>query len=169
MFSILPTILLFTSAASSLNIAPIYDTTYAGCYTDLQGALNGQRALAKDSYTDPQMYVAFCAARMARYAFFGVEYGTECYGANYITPGSVVVADAECSMPCAGNGSQACGAGYRVNLYRNNVVTPVWADAFDCSATATPTVTSVTTRTQYVAFTVTQNVTVTAFSTVTAT
>lgn len=134
-------------AVLGVSVVNVPGTTYAGCYTDLQGALNNQRALAFDTWTSSQMTVSQCAARMARYAFFGVEYGTECYGANYITPGAVAAAASSCSTGCAGNSSQACGGDYRLNLYRNPVITPVYADPLDCSAAAAVAVTSTVTQT----------------------
>ncbi|KAM7203124.1 WSC domain containing protein [Rhypophila sp. PSN 637] len=51
------------------------------------------------------------------YKYFGVEYASECfcgneYAASTASPG-------ECSFPCAGNPSQTCGAGNRINIYNN--------------------------------------------------
>jgi hypothetical protein len=63
----------------------------------------------------PAACAAHCAASQMFYA--GVEYGSECHcGTGYATTG---VQDAnvwDCRMPCAGDGSQVCGAGWRIML-----------------------------------------------------
>jgi len=123
-------------------------TAYVGCYTDLQGALNNQRALSADFYNIPYATAANCQARMARYPFFGMEYGTECYGGYFITPGSVHAAESSCNVGCAGNSSQLCGGGYRIQLYRNTYLTPQYVDPMDCApGTMASTVTAMVTIT----------------------
>lgn len=69
--------------------------------------------------------LAACASK--GYAYCGVEYGGECYGASKLpTTWSTAPADSNgrtdpvsrgCSMPCTGNTTTACGGNARMNLY----------------------------------------------------
>lgn len=50
-----------------------------------------------------------------------MEYGTECFcGNEIINGGKLAAADTECSMNCAGNAQQKCGAGNRMSIYYTN-------------------------------------------------
>lgn len=48
-------------------------------------------------------------------AYFGVEYGTECYCGS--TLGGSSAAAAECDMKCGGDATQICGGHSRLTLY----------------------------------------------------
>jgi hypothetical protein len=52
---------------------------------------------------------------------FGVEAANYCYcGNNLNLPhGSAIVPADECSVACAGNAQEICGANWRINLYRS--------------------------------------------------
>jgi hypothetical protein len=64
------------------------------------------------------MSVPLCANYCNAYAYFGVEYGSQCYCGPYIRPGSGLVANqADCNMVCVGNKGSYCGAGNRLNVY----------------------------------------------------
>lgn len=94
---------------------------YVGCYTEGSGG----RALSAASTADgSKMTVEFCATFCSGkgYAFFGVEYGQECY-CNNDGPGkgSAQVSDTDCSMTCKGDASEWCGAGNRLNVYKQSV------------------------------------------------
>ncbi|KAK4124797.1 WSC-domain-containing protein, partial [Parathielavia appendiculata] len=107
-----------TSTASTASSTPsVGPATYTseGCYTEATGI----RALSDVAYFDDAMTVEKCAAACAGYAWFGLEYGRECYGGNAINSaqGSVPTSLSECSFPCPGNPSQKCGAGDRLNMY----------------------------------------------------
>jgi hypothetical protein len=41
---------------------------------------------------------------------FGVEYAGECHYGNQVEAGSVSTSTSDCSMLCAGNSSEFCGA-----------------------------------------------------------
>ncbi|CAK7268592.1 hypothetical protein SEPCBS119000_003139 [Sporothrix epigloea] len=86
---------------------------YQGCYTEATAG----RALAALSQANNQMTYEKCAAFCSDYAFFGVEYGTQCYCGNYLAAGSNKTAESDCSTPCAGDPSGLCGAGNRLNVY----------------------------------------------------
>jgi len=63
-----------SAAASTPAVAFLTTAQYLGCYTDITGALNGQRALAASSFTSTAMTVELCAAQMITYQYFGLEY-----------------------------------------------------------------------------------------------
>lgn len=50
---------------------------------------------------------AYCAQK--NYVYAGTEYGDECYCGNMLGAPSSLQNDTKCSMPCAGNSSEACG------------------------------------------------------------
>ena len=91
--------------------------TRLGCYTDVP-----QRALTGAFKGSDAMTVEMCADFCSAYQYFGVEYGLECYCGNTRDPESVVALDAECSFAClgAGNASETCGAGMRLDLFVNS-------------------------------------------------
>lgn len=88
--------------------------TNQGCYTE---ATNG-RALTGNAYFSDSMTVESCAAACSSFAWFGVEYGRECYCGDSPNPGSVSTADTDCSYKCPGNSAETCGAGNRLNMYQ---------------------------------------------------
>ena len=89
--------------------------TRLGCFTD-----GTTRALSADSKGDDALTVETCAAFCSSYQYFGVEYGRECYCGNDRDVSSVAAPDADCSFPCAGDATETCGAGLRLDLYINN-------------------------------------------------
>jgi len=141
MLTSITAVLVLANIALGQVVGTVDRTQYVGCYTDLQGTFGNQRALAADFYNTPYTTAANCQSRMARYPFFGMEYGTECYGGYFITPGAVRAAESSCNMPCGGNSSQLCGAGYRIQLYRNTYLTPQYVDPLDCAPGAASTIT----------------------------
>ncbi|CAG8958428.1 hypothetical protein HYFRA_00011105 [Hymenoscyphus fraxineus] len=88
--------------------------TSQGCYTD-----NGDRTLAGANSAAATMTVesciAFCIGR--NFAYAGVEYGSECYCGNTIAASATQATAGDCNMPCAGNSTETCGGGNRVNVY----------------------------------------------------
>ena len=86
-----------------------------GCYAETG---SGQpRLLNLASYADDAMTVESCSAFCAKYQYFGVEYGRECYCGNSLT--TTPVSDADCNMKCAGKSTEFCGAGNRLDIYTN--------------------------------------------------
>lgn len=102
--------------------------TRLGCFTDVP-----QRTLAATSKADDNMTVEVCAEYCSSYQYFGVEYGRECYCGNTRDAESVTAPDAECSFACAGDATQTCGAGMRLDLYINDAYS-----AYDPGDTAPP-------------------------------
>ena len=64
--------------------------------------------------------IDFCAEKS--YPFAGVEYGQECYCANIIGAGSEKENDSECYFACTGGIEEACGAGFRLNVFYNELL-----------------------------------------------
>ncbi|KAJ7286152.1 glycoside hydrolase [Mycena rebaudengoi] len=53
------------------------------------------------------------------FIYGGPQHGNECWCGNSLDNGlGLETASSECSMQCAGDSSQICGAGYRINLFR---------------------------------------------------
>ncbi|KAH6626212.1 heme peroxidase [Chaetomium sp. MPI-SDFR-AT-0129] len=76
-------------------------------------ALSGMPVLAVDGLT-----LEGCAVYCGGWEYFGAEYGRECYCGNTINGDSVPAAQGDCSMTCAGDPFEYCGAGDRLELYR---------------------------------------------------
>ena len=97
------------------NLATVGAFKYQSCWTDAVGA----RSLQAKDEARSDMTVEICAAFCDGYAFFGVEYATECYCGNELAGGETA-AEEDCSQLCAGNPSQWCGGASRINLYAVN-------------------------------------------------
>ncbi|KAG9236578.1 heme peroxidase [Amylocarpus encephaloides] len=94
---------------------------YAGCYTEPSGV----RALSSAFYPTDAQTIELCIAACGQtpYMYAGAEYGRECWCANAFSAGSNLVGDGDCSMVCAGNQLQYCGAGNRLSVYIRNGTT----------------------------------------------
>ncbi|KZW01160.1 WSC-domain-containing protein [Exidia glandulosa HHB12029] len=80
------------------------------------------------------------------YTYAGVEWGKECWCARAIYPDLLEDApETECNMPCAGDATQACGAGRRVQLFFSTSTSqwddaplaPGWSVAVQCAVDST--------------------------------
>ena len=105
--------------SSTTSAAPFHRPTVGafdsvGCQTEASGA----RALGQASFADDAMTLERCASFCDVFVYFGVEYGRECYCGDALQAGSVQAVLADCDMRCAGDVSQFCGAGNRLELYR---------------------------------------------------
>ncbi|KAK0614093.1 hypothetical protein B0T14DRAFT_486177 [Immersiella caudata] len=117
-----------------------------GCQTE---AAVG-RALAGAMHADDSMTLESCATFCSGFTYFGVEYSRECFCGNALAAGSAPAAQSDCSMICAGNPFQYCGAGNRLELYKltSESNEPISSAALPSNAsvppTSTPTATSST-------------------------
>lgn len=78
------------------------------------------RALTGASFAYDTMTLESCAANCTaagNFAYFGVEYARECYCGNSLAASSSEAPDSECNMLCAGDATEYCGAGNRLELY----------------------------------------------------
>ncbi|KAK8094955.1 fungistatic metabolite [Apiospora hydei] len=99
--------------------------TYVACYID---NADGKRALGGDGYNNgTSMTVEDCAlfCMDKGYSMAGTEYGAECYCGDKPNEASTIVNDSECSVPCAGDATQPCGAGNRLSVYSGPAKTPM--------------------------------------------
>jgi iron transport multicopper oxidase len=89
--------------------------SWIGCYTE---ATTG-RALSAFTYASDSMTVdscsAFCAGKGT--TMMGIEYGRECYCGDSTNAGAVLAPTSDCTMLCANNTLQFCGAGDRLDMY----------------------------------------------------
>lgn len=91
-------------------------------YTRLRCATEGSgvRALTGASFAYDTMTLESCAANCTAagpFAYFGTEYGRECFCGNSLHSSSQEAPDSECNMPCVGDATEYCGAGNRLELY----------------------------------------------------
>lgn len=91
--------------------------SYHGCHTDHdRRKLSGPSFVSSLNMTQDSC-VAFCTTTSHPYA--GLEYASECYCGLTLGAGAEKKDDSECGFACAGNGSQACGAGNRLSVFFN--------------------------------------------------
>lgn len=122
-------VLRISASPYSLNpraVATVAGWDYDGCRTEASNS----RALTGNSYFDDLMTVEKCATACDGYAWFGVEYGRECYCGNVINSGSVITDASECSFSCPGNSAENCGAGNRLNMYHEAAAPVVSTTSF---------------------------------------
>ena len=133
--------------------------SYIGCYTEATNT----RALSglQNPVPGNQNTLEVCAAACAGYPYFGVEYAGECefslfrlllivsnriigYCGSVLNSGSVIAPGGSspalngCSMTCAGNSSEYCGGGNRLNVYHTNS-TAATSTSASATSTAVPT------------------------------
>jgi hypothetical protein len=86
---------------------------YTGCYADSvqNRTLHGKYVPSRD------MNVEYCRGNCTGYAYFGVEYGTECFCGNRLALGTPTLDQEKCDMNCQGNEKQVCGGESALSLY----------------------------------------------------
>ncbi|TVY83567.1 WSC domain-containing protein [Lachnellula suecica] len=104
------------TVAAPANELTIGNYNYYGCMSE---ATNG-RALASASSSGSTMTNEVCASFCSAYAYFGTEYGDECYCGNSFSAGSTPALTSDCSMACAADSSEFCGASNRLTVYARN-------------------------------------------------
>jgi hypothetical protein len=93
--------------------------SYQGC---VQDNINQKRTFYWQLFFPGVMTPLMCLDKCASYGYAaaGLEYGEECYCGdpeNVITSGAQIVADSQCNIVCAGNGSAYCGGGSLLSTY----------------------------------------------------
>ncbi|KAL8730328.1 MAG: hypothetical protein Q9181_004697 [Wetmoreana brouardii] len=107
-----------TTRSTSTPTVSGYD--YQGCYTDSTNA----RVLTGRSSTSSTMSYQTCSSYCSGYTYWGVEYGSQCYCGNAFSNPTSSAPASDCSFKCAGDNTQVCGAGNRMNLFKSNQQTP---------------------------------------------
>ncbi|KAI9338198.1 WSC domain-containing protein [Obelidium mucronatum] len=121
-----------SSTTTTTTTSPFPGAVYVGCFADTQ-----PRVLSGSVYTSDYMTLESCAYEARRYAYFGVEYGSQCFMGNSITSSNPSFG---CNMRCGGNSEQVCGGVWAVNVYRFGTPT---------TTTSTTTTITVLTSTTY--------------------
>ncbi|KAK4219242.1 putative fungistatic metabolite [Rhypophila decipiens] len=135
-----------SSAAATGTLArkPVVGAyTLVGCQTEATGA----RALSANSYAADTMTLESCATFCSGYTYFGTEYGRECYCGNALNAGSIPAAQSDCSMVCAGNPFEYCGAGNRLELYKLTVAVSSSSSSLSSSSSSSTSSTAAATST----------------------
>ncbi|KAL7797567.1 heme peroxidase [Trichoderma ceciliae] len=91
---------------------------FVGCQTEG----NGTRALTGAATATGTMSDEACAEFCDDFAYFGTEYGSECYCGDTLDPSSLVAPASDCNMLCSGNELEYCGSGNRLSLYTKKPV-----------------------------------------------
>ncbi|KAJ7287133.1 WSC domain-containing protein, partial [Mycena rebaudengoi] len=100
-----------------------------GCFTDISFA----RTLLGSSTAGPDMTIETCLAfcDTGGFGFAGVEFGSECYCDHAPQASGLPVELSECNVPCAGDATEFCGAGNRLNLFWDGSALPTITPAVD--------------------------------------
>ncbi|KAK3368692.1 carbohydrate-binding WSC, partial [Podospora didyma] len=84
-----------------------------GCYSDTRD----QRSLTGKMVLEDEMTVDRCAYECRDYAWFGVEYGTQCFCGTKLQASAHRKPEHECAQPCGGDHLTLCGDADRLNVY----------------------------------------------------
>ncbi|KAK1239930.1 hypothetical protein MKX08_007372 [Trichoderma sp. CBMAI-0020] len=138
------TVPLTTSSGTTTSIATptgpavkkvVNNYDFQGCWAEPPN----DRAIIDQMYANDSMTLESCATFCKGFTYFGTEYGRECYCGNVLKQGAVKATNqADCSFPCAGDGTEYCGAGFRLELYMLSSNTTSATTASASSASATP-------------------------------
>ncbi|MCJ1306187.1 hypothetical protein MMC08_009005 [Hypocenomyce scalaris] len=100
-----------TATLSYASIVPSTTSyTYTGCYNETTGdaAAGDVRALAGGSMNaSDTMTVELCLQFCGSYTYAGLEYGRECWCSSLLNSNSVKLPDANCTLRCSGDQSEA--------------------------------------------------------------
>ncbi|KAK1757296.1 putative fungistatic metabolite [Echria macrotheca] len=69
----------------------------------------------------PSLTGRTCAAACSGYAWFGVEYGTQCFCGTALRDSAAERPQAECAMRCGGDYGDVCGDADRMNVFWSGV------------------------------------------------
>ncbi|KAF8860151.1 hypothetical protein BDZ45DRAFT_688777 [Acephala macrosclerotiorum] len=92
-----------------------------GCYIDVGRTLTGAGYDNNTGMTD-ESCISYC--EKLGYIYAGTEYAEECYCGDSLASGSGPAPASDCSTPCSGNATEACGGGNRLNLYWSGTTGP---------------------------------------------
>ncbi|KAK0623861.1 hypothetical protein B0T14DRAFT_495263 [Immersiella caudata] len=129
----LSTVEVTTSSSTTTTSPPATASwTSLGCYTDS----TSNRGLPVSATVSGGMTPAKCQSACASkgYPLAGVEYGVECWCGSAIGERSNKSKESDCSMACAGDSSQTCGAGNRLNVHVKGTLSSV-TNLFICQQT----------------------------------
>ncbi|TDZ19370.1 putative fungistatic metabolite [Colletotrichum orbiculare MAFF 240422] len=116
------------------------DWLFQGCFTEGSGV----RALPARTYANDSMTLESCGGFCEGLRYFGTEYGRECWCGDELDVTSVEAPLTDCSFPCAGDGTQKCGAGDRLQVYLFSPKGSATQDSVPASTTASSSVEATT-------------------------
>ncbi|KAI9171569.1 WSC domain-containing protein [Paramyrothecium foliicola] len=99
---------------------------YYGCYnetTEIEGSAqtralgDGINEVKKGEMTVP-MCLAFCSGGRTEYRYAGLQWSRECWCGQVLAGISAKLDDDQCSFPCDGDNSTACGGSLKLSVYR---------------------------------------------------
>ncbi|TPX17910.1 uncharacterized protein E0L32_003011 [Thyridium curvatum] len=105
---------LATKTKTDTTYVPAPTDTALGCWTE---GIGGAKALSEKHF-NTSMTVEKCASLCTGSAFYGVEYGVECYCGDAVQNGAFRTDVKACDIPCAGNLAQQCGGRSFINIYQ---------------------------------------------------
>lgn len=101
------------STYSAASVATVQGATYSGCVIDNAG----DRVFKSHQASSDNMTPQTCSTICGGYAYFGIEFGRECYCGDNAPTTAQYAADDQCDMTCAGDSTALCGAGDRLSVY----------------------------------------------------
>lgn len=101
----------------------VVNMTYsdAGCYsepTDGSRALNGYLT-SSDSAMSSEYCARICG--LSGFSFFALEFSSECWCDNVVSPLAAPIDPSSCSMACTGNASETCGGTLAFELFNGTL------------------------------------------------
>ncbi|KAF2110143.1 hypothetical protein BDV96DRAFT_584443 [Lophiotrema nucula] len=115
-----------TTPTTTTTTAPVVTAlpdgwSYQGCWIDNANGRVMNYAQADDQSLTVEKCTSLCAE--LGYSVAGMEYAYQCFCDNYLRMGAANTPDSDCSIPCAGNSAEKCGAGNRLSVYSNSSLT----------------------------------------------
>ena len=103
-------------------VVPAPNAAYVNCISETS-SLGGGRSLAAIFVGDKGslMSVDYCAAlaKQKNYAYFGLEYGSQCLLGDVVDSRAVDYGNNKCNMACKANSKQYCGGSGAISVYNN--------------------------------------------------
>lgn len=132
------------SGSTTVSSSPTSSTTFPGstgiptgwvsdgCWVD---NVHG-RIVQYEQPDNQQLTVESCISTCAgmNYTVVGLEFGVQCFcGDMIVNAGALAQNQGDCSMQCAGNPSEICGAGNRMSIYHTGNLTTLGLPATQTS------------------------------------
>lgn len=110
-----------SASPTPTNVALPDGWSYQGCWID---NANG-RILSVQQPDSNSLTIQSCISKCSSFGYTvaGMQYSSQCFCDNFLRNGATNTSDSDCSMACAGNSGQKCGAGNRDSVYSNTTLT----------------------------------------------
>jgi microcystin-dependent protein len=97
-------------------LPPSPSSAYVGCFIDMVEDRDLTTLAYVSEANSPELCAAVCSA--TQYAFYGLQYGTECWCGDSYGKHGAAAQSGDCNMKCGGNAEAACGSGNRNSVYQ---------------------------------------------------